>query len=315
MRAIQISRYGGPEVLVHEEVPDPAPSNGEVAIRVSAAGVNYMDTMCTANSYLKPVELPYVPGGEVVGRAADGRRVLAMMDGGGYAELVVTSSPFVAEVPDGVDDHQAVALGVQGLSAWHLLRTCARIVPGESVVVHAAAGGVGSLLVQLAKLFGAGRVVAAASSPDKRAFAMSVGADAAVDGTAEGYRDRVVEANDGRPVDIVFDATGGAVFDAALDALAPLGRIVTYGVASHVLPGPITAAQVIERTVAVGGFWLPQVISLPGRYREPLAELFALTAAGRLRPAIGGVYPLGEARRAHEDMLGRRTRGKLVLEP
>ena len=315
MRAIQILRHGGPEVLDLADLPEPEPDDGEVVIRVSAAGVNYMDTLCAADSYLKPVRLPYVPGGEVAGRTADGRRVLALLDGGGYAERVVTAPWFVADIPDGVDDHQAVALGVQGLSAWHLVHTCARVAPGEAVVVNAGAGGVGSLAVQLAKLAGAGRVIATASTEDKRAFAVSAGADAAVDGAAEGYRDRVVAANDGRPVDVVFDAVGGPVFDAALDCLAATGRIVSFGMASRVLPVPVALPELISRNVAVIGFWLPKVIVRPGMYREPLAELFELTLAGELRPAIGGVYELADARRAHEDLLGRRTRGKLVLVP
>lgn len=315
MRAIQILQYGGPEVLTLADLPEPQPGHGEIIVQVSAVGVNYMDTLCTANSYLKPVQLPYVPGGEVVGRTNDGRRVLALLDGGGYADRVVTASQLVAEIPDGIDDHEVVALGVQGLSAWHLLRTCAQIRPGETVVVNAAAGGVGSLLVQLSKLFGAGYVIATASTEKKRAFAVAAGADVAVASAAEGYRDRVVEANNGCLVDVVFDAVGGAVFDAAVGVLAGMGRLITFGAASQVLPSPVLVPQLIYRNIAVIGFWLSQVISLPGMYREPLAELLDLTLSGRLRPTIGGVYPLADACRAHEDLLGRRTLGKLVLQP
>jgi NADPH2:quinone reductase len=316
LRAIQMLQYGGPEVLTLADLPEPQPGHGEINVQVSAVGVNYMDTLCTANSYLKPVQLPYVPGGEVVGRTSNGRRVLALLDGGGgYAERVVTASEFVAEIPDGIDDYQAVALGVQGISAWHLLRTCARIRPGETVVVNAAAGGVGSLLVQLSKLFGAGYVIATASTEKKRAFAVDAGADVAVDSAAEGYRDRVVEANNGCLVDVVFDAVGGAVFDAALGVLAGMGRLVTFGAASRVLPSSILVPQLTYRNIAVIGFWLSHVISLPGMYREPLAELIDLTLIGRLRPTIGGVYPLADACRAHEDLLGRRTLGKLILQP
>src|SRR4051812_27593166 len=151
MRAIQINRFGGPEVLELVDVPDPSAASGFEVVDVTAAGVNYADTHQTENSYLSTTSLPMVPGSEVVGRTADGRRVASLVGVGGYAEKALAPAGVTFDVPDEVGDAAAVALLVQGLTAWHLLRTCARVQPGESVVVHAAAGGVGTLAVQLAK--------------------------------------------------------------------------------------------------------------------------------------------------------------------
>src|SRR6476619_702251 len=184
MRAIQITEFGGPEVLVERELPDPEAGDGTVVIDVTAAGINYADTHPAENSYLAPQELPLVPGTEVAGTTPDGRRVVALVPGGGYAEKALGAEPAMWEVPAGVSDAQALALVVQGTTAWHMLRTGAQLRAGESVVVHAAAGGVGTLAVQLAKRFGAGRVIGVASSPEKRALAERLGADATV-GSAE----------------------------------------------------------------------------------------------------------------------------------
>jgi NADPH2:quinone reductase len=285
-----------------------------VLVDVSSAGVNYADTHMVENSYLSASSLPLVPGAEVVGRTPDGRRVVALTDNGGYAEKAVVEEYLAHEVPDGVTDGQALALIVQGLTAWHLLRTSARLAEGESVVVHAAAGGTGSLAVQLAKAFGAGRVIGTASSKDKRDLALELGADVAVESDAEGLKERLVEANDGKKADIVLEMTGGPVFDASLAALAPFGRLVTYGLASRVPPTPIQAAQLKARSRAVIGFWLMHCLGRPGMYREPMAELLAMTAEGRLKPQLGGVYPLSEAAAAHEDLRARRTYGKLILD-
>jgi NADPH:quinone reductase len=291
------------------------PGPGQLLVDVAAAGVNYADTHLTEGTYLSRPELPFVPGSEVIGRTAGGRRVLSVTTGGGYAERVVVPDALAVDVPAEVGDGEALAVLVQGLSAWHLLRTCARLAPAESVVVNAAAGGVGSLAVQLAKLFGAGRVIATASTVDKRDLALKLGADAAVDGAAEGYAERVVKANGGDRVDVILDPVGGDVFDAAFGALAPFGRLVTFGAASRRPAGPVDPRRLMKRNHVVAGFWLAPLVGQPGMYREPLAELLDLVAAGRLHPVVGGEYPLTEARTAHEDLRARRTTGKLVLKP
>lgn len=314
MRAIQITEFGGPEVLRQVELPEPESQPGHLLVEVSSAGINFADTHTVEDSYLSRSTLPMVPGAEVVGRTPDGRRVVALADNGGYAEVAAVREYLAHEVPEGVSDGQALALVVQGLTAWHLLRTSARIAAGESVVVHAAAGGTGSLAVQLAKSFGAGRVIATASTKEKRDLALELGADIAIDADPEGMKDRLVEANGGKKVDIVLEMTGGPVFDASLAALAPFGRLVTYGMASRVPPTPVQAAQLMGRSRAVVGFWLMHCLGRPGMYREPMAELLAMTADGRLKPQVGGVYPLAEAARAHEDLRARRTHGKLILD-
>ncbi|GGX44491.1 quinone oxidoreductase family protein [Streptomyces chryseus] len=315
MRAIQVTEFGGPEVLRLVEVPDPRPEPGRLLIDVSAAGVNYADTHAVEDSYLSRSALPMIPGGEVAGRTEDGRRIVALADAyGGYAEKAVVREDLAIDVPDSVSDGQALALIVQGLTAWHLLRTSGRVAPGESVVVHAAAGGTGSLAVQLAQAFGAGRVIATASTQEKRDIALALGADVAVDADAEGLKDRLVEANGGRKVDVVLEMTGGRVFEESLAALAPFGRLVTYGMASRQAPEPVHAAQLMGRSRAVVGFWLMHAIGRPGMYREPLSELLEMVGDGRLTPQVGGVYPLAEAARAHEDLRARRTVGKLVLD-
>ena len=315
MRAIQISRYGGPEVLTVVEQPDPQAGPGQIVIDVNAAGVNYADTHLTDGSYLSSPELPFVPGSEVIGRTPDGRRLMGLSGSGGYAEKAVLHPAMAVEVPDAVGDGEALALLVQGLSAWHLLRTSARLATGESVVVNAAAGGVGSIAVQLAKVFGAGRVIATASSEDKQKLALDLGADAAVSGDADGYTERVIEANGGEPVDVVIDAVSGPVFDAAFEALGQFGRLVTFGAASRQLATPVEPARLMKRNLSVIGFWLSPALSVPGMFGPPLTELFELVAAGKLRPVVGGEYSFADAHKSHEDLLARRTTGKLILRP
>jgi NADPH2:quinone reductase len=285
-----------------------------VLVKVSRAGINFADTHARENSYLASYELPLIPGTEVAGEV-DGRRVVALTGTGGYAEYAVAPEQSVFPVPHGVSDAAALGIIVQGLSAWHLLKTSAHMAEGESVVVHAAAGGVGSLAVQLAKRYGAGRVIATASSEDKRALALELGADAAVDITREDLADALVQANGGAPVDVVLEPIGGRVFDASLDALAPFGRLVVYGISSRESAHPSTG-HLMKHSKAVVGFWLYHCLAEPERLvAGPLADLLARAEAGELRPLEGETYPLSDARRAHEDLAGRRTTGKLLLDP
>ncbi|MCP2257433.1 NADPH2:quinone reductase [Streptoalloteichus tenebrarius] len=315
MRAVQFSTFGGPEVLREVLLPDPVPGRDEHLVDVEASGVNFADLRQVAGEYARPDRLPHVPGMEVVGRTGDGQRVLGYTTRGGYASKVVVAARDLVAVPEGVGAAEALAVLVQGLSAWHMLRSLARITRGESVVVHAAAGGVGSLAVQLARHFGAGRVIATASTAEKRDLALTLGADVAVDGQAEGYTERVLAANGGRGVDIVLDAQGGKVLHAALDALAPFGRLISYGSSSGDTPPPIDSYRLVERNVSMAGFWLAPLLARSGAAGAPLRELLDLVAAGRLRPLVGGEYDLADAAKAHEDLASRRTVGKLVLRP
>src|SRR3954466_14287075 len=230
MRAVQITRFGGPEVLDIVDVPEPTPGPGQQLYEVSSAGINYADTHQIENSYLAQQQLPLIPGAEFVGTpVGGGQRVVGLLEGGGYAEKVVAHDFLTWPVPDGVTDEQALAVDLQGATAWHLLRTSAHLAEGESVVVIAGAGGVGSLAVQLARRWGAGRVIATASSPEKRALAEELGAHATVDPALaeddpKAFTAALREANGGRKVDIVLEMTGGNVFDGSLSALAPFGR-------------------------------------------------------------------------------------------
>src|ERR1700726_34700 len=212
MRAIQMTEFGGPEVLTLSELPVPVPGPEEVLIRVTRAGLNFADTHTRTNSYVQKATLPLVPGGEVAGIREDtGERVVALVGSGGYAEYATAPKGLVFPIPDELDDGTALAIIVQGLTAWHLYRTAGRVAEGESVVVHAGAGGVGSLAVQLGHQLGAGRVIATASNEQKRALALELGADTAVDPAADGLTERLIEANGGQPVDFVFEFSGGVV--------------------------------------------------------------------------------------------------------
>jgi NADPH2:quinone reductase len=315
VHAIRITEFGGPEVLALAEVPEPTVEPGQVLIQVDRAGVNYADTHQAENTYLSRATLPLIPGGEVVGRTADGRRLVALLSSGGYAERAVADERTAFEVPDEVDDVTALAMIVQGATAWLLLRRSVHLEPGESVVVHAGAGGVGSIAVQLAKVWGAGRVIATASTADKRKLAEELGADVAVEADPANMTDALREANGGARVDVVLDMTGGRITDESLAALAPFGRLAFYGMANRQPPTPVAPSALLARSTTVAGMWLPHALGVPGLMPLVLAELFGLVAEGRLRAVPGGEYPLSQARQAHEALRARRTVGKLVLDP
>lgn len=314
MRAIQMQEFGGPEVLELVELPTPTPGEGELLIEVSRAGLNFADTHQRTNSYLAKAQLPLVPGTEVAGVRTDtGERVVALCGTGGYAEYALAPAALTIPIPDGIDDGTALAILLQGLTAWHLYKTCARVAPGESVVIQAAAGGVGSLAVQLGKPLGAGRVIAVASTEEKRQLALSLGADAAIDADPEGMTERIVEANGGRKVDAVFEMAGGAVFDASLEALAPFGRMVAYGIASGE-QNTVATGALMRKSRAVVGFWLMHCLGRPEMVEEALADLFARAVRGELRAVVGATYPLAEAAQAQIDLAARRTTGKVLLD-
>jgi NADPH:quinone reductase len=312
VRAIQIKEFGGPEVMKLVEVPDPDPGDGEAVVEVARAGVNFADTHVTRNDYLAEQRLPLIPGGEIAGRTADGRRVAAMLPAGGYAERIAVDERRLVPVPDGVSDEQAAAILLQGLTAHALVHRCARLEPGESIVVEAAAGGTGSLAVQLAKRAG-GRVIALASSEEKRDLARRLGADVAVDSRAEDLREAILAANGGE-VDAVLEMTGGETFDACLRLLAPFGRLVTFGIASRE-QNQVATGHLMRNSRAVIGFWVVHLLPCRDLVGAMVADLFEAITSDQLEVVIGGVYPLSEARRAHEDITARRTQGKLLLDP
>ena len=315
MRGIQITEFGGPELLVVSELPDPVPADGQAVMDVLAAGVNYADTHQTEDSYLAKQTLPMIPGGEVVVRAPDGRRLLGLLGAGGYAQKVAADPRFMFAVPDAVSDGAALTSLVQGATAWHLLRTSTHLSEGESVVVHAGAGGVGTIAIQLAKRWGAGRVIATASSEQKRQLACDLGADVAVDSTAGDLTSALREANGGKRVDVVLEMTGGAVFDQSLAALAPLGRLAVFGMASRTAPTPVDPRVLMARSTAVIGFWLAHLLAKPALLATAVNDLLAMLADGSLRAVVGQTYPLEQAADAHRALLDRSSVGKLVLDP
>lgn len=314
MRAIQITEFGGPEVLQLVELPDPVAGGGLDLLQVSSAGVNYADTHQVEDSYLSSSPLPLIPGSEVVGTLADGSRVAAFTMSGGYCEQALVHASATFALPEQITDGQALALLVQGLTAWHLLRTSTHLQPGESVVVHAAAGGVGTLAVQLAKHWGAGNVIAVASTPEKLKLALDLGADTGVLAGEADLKAALKDANGGKPVDIVLEMVGGTTFDASLAALAPFGRLAAFGMASRTAPKPVNAGDLMSKSRAVVGFWLAHCFGNPALLAPQMAELLALVAAGTLTPLVGGTYALAEAARAHEALRDRSSTGKLVLD-
>ncbi len=314
MKAIQLEEFSGADALRYVDVPDPEPGEGEVVVDVVRAGVNFADTHVTRNDYLAKQELPLIPGGEVAGRTPDGRRVAALLMNGGYAQKVAVPEATLIPVPDAVSDDQAAALLLQGLTAHALIHRSARLEPGETVVIEAAAGGTGSLAVQLAKRHGA-RVIGLASSPEKRELVERLGADATVDsGNADGMKEAILEANGGEQVNAVLQMSGGPAFEAQLRTLAPFGRMVAFGIASRE-ENQVKTGHLMRNSRAVIGFWLVHLFRDPAAIGAALSELFAAVEAGDVEVVIGGVHPLSEAKVAHEAIAARRTQGKLLLDP
>ena len=319
MKAIEVREFGGPEVLELVEVPVPEPSDGQVLIRVDLAGVNFADTGARENAYLAEQALPLRPGLEVAGKVERashgfeaGQRVLALMPNGGYAEYALGFNVVTFPLPDRISDHQALALLVPGCTAWHICRTFGRISDGERVLVTAGAGGVGTVAIQLARREGAARVVATASTEEKRRLCLELGADAAVDPTGD-LGSALADSNEGEPFDVVLEMTGGETFKTCLGALAPFGRIVVYGAASGD-PGRLDARELMRGSKTISGFWLSDAAGR-GDTGEVLADLFELVRDGKLTVPDGRIYPMSEAAQAHADLQARKTSGKLALDP
>jgi NADPH2:quinone reductase len=292
-----------------------------VLIQMEAAGVNYADVMTRVGMY--PISgLPITPGFEVAGRVEKagnavtdfktGDRIVAMLNAGGYAERAAAPAATVFSVPDSLSAVQAAALPVNYLTALHMLREFGRLAPGESVLIQAAASGVGTAAIQLAKLFGA-RIFATASSQDKLALARELGADETINYSTQDFAEVVKAKTGGRGVDLILECVGGEVFDKSIQCLAPLGRLITYGMAGGV-PATVMTPLLLFGNVSVIGFHL-------GRYyqtrpnREPMQEILRLVAAGRIRPIINTTFPLAEVAKAHDHLTRRQTRGKVLLTP
>ena len=313
MKAIQISAFGGPEVMQYVDLPDPIAAESEIVLEVTAVGINYADTHQTENSYLSPQTLPLVPGIEVTG-IHEGKRYLASVSSGGYAQKAIAQKAALIPIPDQVTDQQALCMLVQGSTAWHLLRTMGSVKPGQTVVVHAAAGGVGTIAIQLAKLWGA-RVIAVTSTQSKIDLAKSLGADEVVDAHEPELSKALRAANGGRGVDLILEMVGGTTFDQSLLALGNFGKLITFGMASRTAPTPIHPGSLMHGSKTVSGFWLANCFGKKELMSDVITELFELVADGKLRPIIGATYPLSKAADAHRAMLARATSGKIALDP
>ena len=316
MRAVVVRAFGAPEVLEVARVPRPTAAAGQTLIKVTRAGLNYFDLERRAVGWSGAGSTPpVVLGTEVAGvRVRDGVRVAGLTDAGvgGYAEYAVVADEFAVPIPAGVSDVVALAALVQGLTAWHLLVGAARLRPGETVVVTAAAGGVGSLAIQLAKLQGAGRVIALASSDEKRRIAVASGADVAVDSAVDGLSERVRDANGGAPVDVVLESVAGPVFDALLATLGFGGRLVAYGQASGA-SNVVSVDTLMDHGIGVFGFWLTPFLADRKPTRLVMEKLLTAMAKGELHVVEGRSFPISQARAAHELVGSRGTTGKVTL--
>ncbi|OLS35733.1 alcohol dehydrogenase [Alkalihalophilus pseudofirmus] len=327
MKAIQFTTYGGPEVLKMVELDKPNPEANEVIIKIEAIGVNYADTARREGQYVVPTPLPFVPGAEVAGIVDEvgsdvstvkaGDRVVTLLGSKkatGYAEYSIADERGLMPIPEGVSFEQAVALPLQGLSAYHILKTMGQLEEGDTVLVHAAAGGVGTIAVQLAKLMGAGKVIATASSKEKLELARELGADVLVNYTEDNWYEQVLEATNGRGVNVALEMAGGRVFIDTLKCLATFGRLVVYGVASGE-QSPFNPSSLMARNQSVIGFFLPQIMRKPRLLQSSMKELLDYVGSGQLKLQIGGTYALDEAAKVHQLMQGRKTTGKLILKP
>jgi len=304
VKGVLLRGTGGPEQLQLEEVPNPEPRDGEVVVRVRAAGVNFADVLVRQGRYPQPPELPTVPGSEIAGDV-DGRRVMALPRGGGYAEAVAVDERLVVPLPEGASFEEGAGFLLTFLTGWIPLTRQVRVGEGSVVLVHAGSGGVGSAAIQLAKHLGA-RVVATASTEEKRAVAAEQGADEVV-----GYDDFV----DGVRADVVLDPVGGDVFTRSFSVLRPLGTVVALGFAGGWWE-PMDPAPLVGRNLGMQGFYLGRLMRHePELVQEAVGELLELWSMGAVKPLIGASFPLEQAGDAHELIESRRHVGKVVLVP
>lgn len=326
MKAVQLSRFGDPEVLEIIELPVPEPEPGEVLIKIRAAGLNFFETLIRQNLYAVTPKLPIIPGVEVAGEIEAlgagvdpdliGKRVAVPLfaigrSAGGYAEYLSVDASGVVPIPDALSFEEAAALLVQGLTAVLLLRQSSP--RGKTIAVTAAAGGVGSLLIQLAKAAGAKLIIALASTPEKLTLTKSLGADHAFDYQTVNWIDQVKDATNGVGVDIIFDSVGGPTTGACLNALAALGELV-FAALNRCQLTTRDLETMFNQNQSLKGFALLRQLSAV-RLHDEVTSLFNLTQSGSLKVLIGGRYPLEQVAEAHRVLENRLTTGKVVLVP
>jgi NADPH:quinone reductase len=304
MRAVLLRETGGPERLELTEVADPQPGDGEVMVRVRAAGINFADVLVRQGRYPQPPDLPTIPGSEVAGDL-DGRRVMALPRGGGYAEQIAVDERLVVPLPDGASYEEGAGFLLTFLTAWIPLTRQVRVEEGSTVLVHAGSGGVGSAAIQVAKHLGA-RVVATASTEEKRAVALEQGADEALAYDEFGEKVRA---------DVVMDPVGGEIFTQSFGVLKPLGTVVALGFAGGWWE-QLDPAPLVGRNLGLQGFYLGRLMRHdPELVGEAIGELIELWSSGAVRPLVGATFPLEGAAEAHALIESRGHVGKVVLVP
>jgi NADPH:quinone reductase len=328
MQQVQMSAYGKPDVLQLATVAIPQPKAGEVLLKVEAAGVNYSDVLRRKNTYFMPTPLPFVLGAEAVGEIVAvgegvdappfqvGNRVLAILPhGGGYSEYVAAIAQYCVPLPPHLDAAEATAIFVQGSTAHLMLHQVVRDVEGKSILIHAAAGGVGSILVQLAKLAGASTVIGTGSSDKKLAAIRAFGADHAVNYTQAGWAKRVIEAHDNQKVDLIFEMVGGNIYTESFECLATGGTMVVYGAASGE-KGHVHSEHFVDESQTVAGFNLAFFIQHRTElWQQSLGAIISLMAEGKLTISVKDTFSLHDVAEAHTLLEGRQTTGKVVLKP
>jgi NADPH2:quinone reductase len=322
MRGIRATEHGGPDVLELVDLDAPEPGRGEVSVVVEAVGVNFADIKRRRGSSSRSHDLPFVPGIEAAGTVSAvgegagfevGDRVAVFPTRGSYAEVVVADTDRAFGIPDSLGFEAAAAFPVQFLTAHESLHACGGLRSGDDVLIHAAAGGLGSASVQLAAARGA-TVFGTASTDEKRRFAERLGADHTVDYESGDFRETVARHTD-EGVDLVLDGVGGETFDRSLDAVRPFGRVVTLGSASGTDAAP-NAARLRAESVHVVGYHLSRAVERdPERVHRAAAEVFGLYEAGGLEFVVGDRFDLAEAGAAHAHIESRESHGKVVLVP
>lgn len=325
MKQIIVNDFGGPEKLILHNAPMPFAGDGQIVIKVEASGVNFSDSMQRRNQYVFPLPLPYLPGFEVAGIVTElgkgvenisvGDRVVAMLpNGGGYAQYAVTASYLAAVLPPTISAQESLALQVQGLTAYLILKDGAKLQAGQTVLIHAAAGGVGTLQVQIAKQMGAGKIIATASTDEKLAIAKSLGADELINYTESDWVQKVKDATGGKGVDLIVDSVGGETLQNSINCLAPFGRLISFGNPTGGSTS-IDAFLLVNNNLILQGFGLASYFEKPDLMQEAYHYLFSQAATGKLKVHVGQTFALADAEEAHKQMENRKTTGKTVLIP
>ena len=322
MKAIVFETTGDPSVLEYVDTPTPKVAPGTVLVKVHAAGINFADTFFIRGEYMIKPRLPDTPGMEAAGVieavAPDvkdlkvGMRVTSITLKA-YADYCVIRASQIIPLPDDVSFEEGAAFPIQVLTAWHMLHTAHQTTPGQTVVVHSAAGGVGIVAVQIAKAAGA-RVIGTVSNDSKIALVKEYGADEVINYESSDFAAETMRLTDGRGADLILDAVGKPTFGPGLKALAPFGHLMVYGRAGGP-PDPLNVLRLFERSTKVSGFALPVVFGMPDVMRKGIEASFALMREKKLRLMIGKSFPLAQAADAHRLLQSRQSVGKLVLVP